>query len=739
MWLQFATRIFTANITQMKNYLLIATACLTMISCKTKSEPEEVVQGPGKVTYPGTLTTDSSSNYFGTTVNDPYRWLEAEANEDSAVRNWVNAENDITGDYLAQIPYREQLKTRLAELMNYPKMGVPYRSGKYYFYTKHDGVQNQSVTYYREGLEGPEKVFIDPNKLSEGGTLVQNFAGFSNDRKYLAITESGAGSDWSNILVKDVAKNEYLTDKLEWTKFSGAAWVGDGFYYSAYDKPSKTFTGNSINQKVFFHKLGTAQSADKLIYADPKNPTFYLGAQTTEDERYLFINISPGTSGSSILWKDLRVPNDKFKTLFEGFENEYSVLDNDEDKLIVFTNHNAPNYKVVQVDPKNPAPENWKVIIAEQDEILSNVSLAGGKIFASYLKDVRPVVFQFSRSGKAERQITLPNDGIGGNVAGFNGEKDDEFVFFSFTTFLSPADIYKYDIKSGKLDLYKKAELKFDASNYEMKQVFYSSSDGTKVPMFIVHKKGIALDGSNPCLLYGYGGFNIALPPNFNTARLAMLEQGFVYALANIRGGSEYGEAWHEAAMFEKKQNVFDDFIAAAEYLIDKGYTSNTKLAISGRSNGGLLVGACMTQRPDLYAVALPGVGVMDMLRYHKFTVGHGWITEYGCADSSAEAFNYLHKYSPLHNLKAGTKYPATLVTTADHDDRVVPGHSFKYAAALQAAQSPDGPPCLIRIDTDAGHGAGKPLAKTIQEDADWISFTMWNVGIKHLTLKDKP
>lgn len=723
----------------MKNYFLIATACVTMISCKTKSAPEEEVKGPGKVSYPLTATTDSSSTYFGTTVSDPYRWLEAEANEDSAVRNWVTAENEITGNYLAQIPYREQLKERLAELVNYPKMGVPYRAGKFYFYTKHDGIQNQSVTYYREGLEGQEKVFIDPNTLSEGGTLVQNFAGFSNDRKYLAIAESGAGSDWSNILVKDVAKNEFLADKLEWTKFSGAAWVGDGFYYSAYDKPSKTFTGNSINQKVFFHKLGTAQSADKLIYSDPKNPTFYLGAQTTEDERYLFINISPGTSGTKILWKDLRVPNDAFKTLFEGFDNEYSVLDNDEDKLIVFTNHDAPNYKVVQVDPKNPAPENWKVIIAEQDEILSNVSLAGGKIFASYLKDVRPVVFQFSRSGTAERQIALPNDGIGGNVAGFNGEKDDDFVFFSFTTFLSPADIYKYDIKSGKLELYKKSELKFDASGYEMNQVFYSSKDGTKVPMFIVHKKGIKMDGSNPTLLYGYGGFNIALPPSFSTARLAMLEQGFVYALANIRGGSEYGEAWHEAAMFEKKQNVFDDFIAAAEYLIDKGYTSNTKLAISGRSNGGLLVGACMTQRPDLYAVALPGVGVMDMLRYHKFTVGHGWITEYGCADSSAEAFNYLYKYSPLHNLKAGTKYPATLVTTADHDDRVVPGHSFKYAAALQAAQAPDGPPCLIRIDTEAGHGAGKPLTKIIEEDADWISFTMWNVGIKHLTLKEKP
>ena len=710
-----------------------------MIGCKEKEKPvDEDVKGPGKVTYVQTAMFDSSSNYFGTEVKDPYRWLEAEANEDSMVRQWVTGQNNVTFDYLEQIPYREQLKQRLTELVNYPKMGVPYRSGKFYFYTKHDGVQNQSVTYYRDGLEGEEKVFIDPNKLSETGTVVQNFGGFSNDRKYLAITESGAGSDWNIIYVKDVAKNEILKDKLEWTKFSGAAWVGDGFYYSAYDKPNKTFTGNSINQKVFFHKLGTEQTEDKLIYKDPKNPSFYNGAQTTEDERYLFINISPGTSGTKIIWKDLRKPNEEFKTLFEGFDNEYGIYDNDGDNLIVLTNHDAPNYKLILVDPLNPSPENWKTIIAEQNEILTNVSLAGGKIFAFYLKDVKPVVIQFTRTGKAERQIALPNDGIGGNVSGFGGEKDDTFVFFSFTTFLSPADIYKYDIKSGKIELYKKSEIKFDASAYEMNQVFYTSKDGTKVPMFIVNKKGIKMDGSNPCLLYGYGGFNIGILPSFSTARLAMLEQGFVYAVANIRGGNEYGEAWHEAAMFGKKQNVFDDFIAASEYLINKKYTSKTKLAISGRSNGGLLVGACMTQRPDLYAVALPGVGVMDMLRYHQFTVGHGWITEYGCADSSAEAFNYLYKYSPVHNLKAGTKYPATLVTTADHDDRVVPGHSFKYAAALQAAQGGDAP-CLIRIDTEAGHGAGKPLAKIIEEDADWISFTMWNVGIKHMTLKDKP
>lgn len=723
----------------MRITILTCVICIGMISCKNKSEaPEPEVAGPGKVTYPASLTGDVSTDYFGTAVSDPYRWLEAEANEDSSVRGWVTSQNTITFDYLAKIPYRQQLEQRMTELADYPKMTTPYRAGEYYFYSKNDGLQNQYVTYYKKGLNGEEKVFLDPNTLSADGTVTQSMTGFSNDRKFVAISESKAGSDWSTMYVKDIANNKMLEDKLEWTKFSGAAWQGDGFYYSAYDKPTQTFTGTSESQKVFFHKLGTPQSADKLIYTDPKNPLYYFGAQTTEDEKFLFIYVSPGTSGTEVLYKDLRNPNAKFTKLFEGFDYEYSILDNDDERLIVQTNHNAPNYKVVSVDPKNPAPENWKVIIAEQKELLSSVSLAGGKLFAFYLRDVKPVIVQFSRTGTAERQIALPNNGVGGTASGFSGERDDNEVFFSFTTFLSPADIYKYDIRSGKVDMYKKADVKFDASKYTMKQVFYESKDGTKIPMFIVHKKGIALDGSNPCLLYGYGGFNISITPSFSISRIAMLEQGFVYAVANIRGGGEYGEEWHKAAMFGNKQNVFDDFIAAGEYLIKEKYTSNTKLAIQGRSNGGLLVGACMTQRPDLFAVALPGVGVMDMLRYHKFTVGWGWAVEYGCADSSKEAFDYLYKYSPLHNIKAGTKYPATMVTTADHDDRVVPGHSFKYAAALQTAQAGDAP-ILIRIDTQAGHGAGKPLAKQIEEDADWISFTMWNVGIKHMTMSDKP
>lgn len=725
----------------MRPILILAITGVSLVACKqTAKEEMEEVKGPGPVTYPVSATADSSSDFFGTKVADPYRWLEEEASADSTtpVRAWVNAQNDVTFDYLADIPYREQIKSRMTELADYPKMSTPVRSGEYYFYQKNDGLQNQSVTYYRKGLNGPEKVFIDPNKLSNDGTVTQSFAGFSNDRRYVAINESAAGSDWATMYVKDVAANNMLNDKLEWTKFSGAAWQGNGFYYSAYDKPSKTYTGSSENMKIFFHKLGTQQSEDKLIYTDPKHPKYYFSAQTTEDERYLFIYVSPGTSGTEILWKDLRDPKSTFKTLFKGFESEYSILDNDGDEILVMTNYMSPNYRVVRVDPKNPSPDAWREIIAEQKELLSNVSLAGGKLFASYLRDVKPVIIQFKRDGTPERQISLPNDGIGGTVTGFNGEKDDKFVFFSFSTFLSPSDIYKYDIEKGFFELYKKADIKFNSSDYEMKQVFYTSTDGTKVPMFIVHKKGLKLDGSNPCLLYGYGGFNISITPGFSISRATLLEQGFVYAVANIRGGGEYGEEWHKAAMFEKKQNVFDDFIAAAEYLIDNKYTSNKKLAIQGRSNGGLLVGACMTQRPDLFAVALPGVGVMDMLRYHKFTVGWGWAVEYGCADSSKEAFDYLYKYSPLHNIKPGTKYPATLVTTADHDDRVVPAHSFKFAAALQAAQAGDAP-CLIRIDTNAGHGAGKPLAKQIEEDADWISFTMWNTGIKHMTIRDKP
>lgn len=715
----------------MKSSYFIALCCILSASCGHHAQ-EEYVHGPGKVHYPATRTVDTVFNHFGTMVPDPYNWLEADANTDTSVHNWIQEENEVTNNYLSQIPYRDDLKKRLTELADYPKESAPFREGDYYFYTRNNGLQNQSVTYYKKGLDGEERVFLDPNTLSADGTVTQSLAGFSPDRKYVAVTENKAGSDWANIYVKDVAANSMLPDSLEWTKFSGAAWYHNGFYYSGYDKPGKDeYTASTQHMKVFYHVLGTDQSKDKLVYQDPAHANYYFSAQTTDDGHYLLIYISPGTSGSEIWWQDLSDPHGKLQLLFKGFSWEYTVLDNDGDKLIVLTNYEAPNYRIVKVDPKDPSPEKWKDLVAEQKQVLYNVSLAGGKIFAFYLKDVNPVVVQFNRSGEEERQIMLPSNGVGGTLSGFEGEKDDVTLFFSFTTFLSPADIYQYDIRKGTVTLYHKAQTHFNADRYEMKQVFYTSKDGTKVPMFLVYKKGIKLDGSNPCLLYGYGGFNIPILPNFNPSRIALLEQGFIYASANIRGGSEYGEAWHKAAMFEKKQNVFDDFIAAAEYLVDAKYTSSPKLAILGRSNGGLLIGACMTQRPDLYAVALPGVGVLDMLRYQRFTVGKAWAVEYGNADSSKEAFDYLYKYSPLQNVHPGTKYPATFITTADHDDRVVPAHSFKFTATLQAAQAGDNP-VLIRVETQAGHGGGKPLSKTIDEDADWMSFTMWNVGIRH-------
>lgn len=708
------------------------TCIICIVGCK--SEKENDVTGPGVVRYPETKMVDTTDNYFGTLVKDPYRWLEDES--DTAVRSWINAQNNVTFDYLSHIPYRNMVKERLTELNDYPKMSAPYRSGKYYFYDKNDGLQNQSVIYYRNGMQGEEKIFLDPNSLSKDGTVTAFIAGFSTDRKYAVISQSAAGSDWNTMYVRDLETNTQLEDKIEWTKFSGAAWDKNGFYYSAFDKPdpNQTYTAESKSQKVFYHALGTQQAMDKLIYADEKNPDTYHGVETTDDGKFIFIYQSAGTSGTGILWKYLNDEKGSFRVLFPGFDWEYAIIDNEGSNLIVMTNYNAPNYKVVLVDPEHPAPENWKDIIPESDALLESVNAAGGKLFATYLRNVTSQVTQFSRNGKQENNITLP--GLG-TVDGFSGEKDDTELYYSFTSFTTPSDIYKYDIATGKSSLYKKSEIHFDASLYETKQVFYTSKDGTQVPMFITYKKGLELSGNNPCFLYAYGGFNIARKPEFNTTNAAMLEQGFVYAVANLRGGSEYGEEWHRAGMLEKKQTVFDDFIAASEYLIQQKYTSSEKLAVYGRSNGGLLIGAVMTQRPDLFAVALPRVGVLDMLRYHKFTVGWGWAVEYGSSDNP-EQFNYLIQYSPLHNIKPGTHYPATLITTGDHDDRVVPAHSFKYAATLQAAQGGDDP-VLIRIDVQAGHGSGKPLSKIIDEETDLISFTMWNLGLRHFEKTIKP
>ncbi len=719
----------------MKYAFLFLSATLTFVSCKEKAETAEV-SGPDAVTYPQTATIDQQDNYFGTSVSDPYRWLENEG--DSAVTDWITQQNNVTFDYLEKIPFRKQMEERLTQLANYPKSTTPYHVGDYYFYAKNNGLQNQYVTYYRKGMDGEEKVFYDPNTLSEDGTVTLSMAGFSTDRKYVTLSQSAAGSDWTELYVREVATNTQLEDKIEWTKFGGAAWYEDGFFYSRFEAPgaNQTYTGASENQKVYYHKLGTPQSEDALIYQDAAHPKRYFFASTTDDERYLLVYQSEGTSGTGILWRDLKSNDKKLKTLFQGFDWEYSVLDNEGDMMLVLTNYEAPNYKVVMVDPKNPEPANWKEIIPEKEELLEGVNASAGKLFAFYLKDVTTRIYQYNRLGNMEREVQLPGLGTAG---GFNGEKNDTQLYYSFTSFTTPSDIYSYDIATGTSTLYRKSEVSFDASRYETIQVFYPSKDGTKIPMFLTYKKGIKLDGSNPCLLYAYGGFNIAIKPSFSTSRVALLEQGFVYAVANLRGGSEYGEAWHKAGMLEKKQNVFDDFITAAEYLIAEKYTSSDKLAIQGRSNGGLLVGAVMTQRPDLFGVALPGVGVLDMLRYHKFTVGWGWAVEYGSSDDSTQ-FQYLIQYSPLHNVREGTAYPATLITTADHDDRVVPAHSFKFAATLQKAQSGDNP-VLIRIDTDAGHGAGKPLAKVIEEDADWMSFTMRNLGIRKLiaTESNKP
>lgn len=678
------------------------------------------------MTYPETKKDYTTDNYFGTRIADPYRWLENDTSTET--KNWVDEENKITQNYLEQIPYREDIKNRLTEIWNYPKESAPFKAGEYYFFTKNDGLQNQSVWFIKKGLEGKEELFLDPNKLSADGTASVSLLGFSHDKKYIAYSIAQSGSDWSNIYVMEVASNTKLADELKWTKFSGAAWKGDGFYYSRYDEPTKGMELSGANkfQKVYFHKLGEAQTADKLIFEDNTNPNLYFGADVTEDEHFLVLYASAGTSGNALYYQDLTSLNNKIESLVKGFENNHSVITNDGDKLLINTDLNAPNKQVVLVDPKNSDPKNWQKIIPESKLALEGASSGGGFLWASYLKDASTNIVQFDLSGNKIKDVKLPDIGT---VGGFGGYKDDIEFFYSFTNFIMPGISYRYDIKQGESTLYKKSALKFNTDNYETKQVFYPSKDGTKVPMFMVYKKGIKLNGDNPVFLYAYGGFQISLTPTFSLSRMLFLEHGGIYAQPSLRGGSEYGEAWHKAGMLEKKQNVFDDFIGAAEYLIKEKYTNPDKIAISGGSNGGLLVGACMTQRPELFKVALPAVGVLDMLRYHKFTVGWGWAVEYGTSDQKDD-FDYLIKYSPLHNIKIGVNYPATLITTADHDDRVVPAHSFKFAATLQEKYKGENP-MLIRIDKKAGHGAGKPTKKLIEEATDIWSFVFQNLEMK--------
>ena len=682
--------------------------------------------------YPKTLKSDHADNYFGAAVNDPYRWLE----QDTAtnVKQWVRDQNTVTFGYLNQIPFREKVKDRLTKLLNYPKYTAPFRAGKNWYFYKNDGLQNQSVLYIQRGsLDATPELFLDPNKLSADGTTSLQGSAFDKAGKYFAYALSKAGSDWREIFVMDVKTKKLLKEKIEWAKFTGISWFGNGFYYSRYSAPSDTgskLSTSNAYHKVYYHIIGTPQSKDPLIYEDREHPQRLFNIGVTEDERFQSLYISQsGSNGNALYYRDLQ-KRTAFIPIVATFDDEISIVDNVGDKLILFTNRHAPNQKVVLYDPAEPDEKNWKEILPEKSEPLVSVSIVGNKLFAVYMKDVCHRVSVYDLTGKFENEIPLETLG---NVGGFGGERKDTFTFYTLTSFTYPAAIYKYDIGTQRSTLFRKTEIDFNPSDYETKQIFYPSKDGTKIPMFIVHKKGIPLDGSNPALLYGYGGFNITIGPSFSAPRLLWLEQGGVYAVANLRVGGEYGEKWHEAGMRFNKQNVFDDFIAAAEYLVAQKYTNPSKLAIQGGSNGGLLIGATINQRPDLFKVALPAVGVMDMLRFHKFTIGWAWVNDYGSSDDSAQ-FHYLKSYSPVHNIREGVNYPATLVTTADHDDRVVPAHSFKYISTLQEKYK--GPnPVMIRIETSAGHGAGKPTAKIIEETSDIYSFTWWNMGITPMYL----
>jgi prolyl oligopeptidase len=707
----------------MRNKVLILAIILVLAflpACQKQSGETQ-----DQLTYPVTKKVDHVDDYFGIKVEDPYRWMEDDTAEE--VKKWVEAQNAVTFAYLEKIPFREKIRQRLSEVHNYPKQSSPRRAGEYYFINKNDGLQNQSVIYIQKGLDGESEIFIDPNELSPDGTVRVRLVGFSKDNRYVTISKSESGSDWQEFRVMETATKKELSDHLKWLKFGGASWYSDGFFYSGYDKPEegRAFTEANKFQKVFYHKLGDPQEKDTLIYEDTEHPLRYKYVSLTEDKKFLFLYISEGTYGNELYYKELAKKDMDFKPLFQGFEFESTVIDNIGDKLLVNTNTDAPNYKIILMDPKNPGKENWQTIIPEQTEVLFSVGTAGKQLFCTYLKDASTYVFQYDLSGNLVREIQLP---AVGTALGFDGKREDKILFYTFTSFTSPPTTYKYDIASGKSAVFYKTEVAINPEDYVAKQVFYTSKDGTRVPMFIIHKKGLKLDGKNPTYLYAYGGFNNSELPSFDPALTVLLENGGIYAMPNIRGGGEYGEKWHRAGMLLNKQNVFDDFIAAAEYLIKEKYTSKEKLAIAGGSNGGLLVGACMTQRPDLYRVTFPAVGVMDMLRYHKFTVGWGWVVEYGSSDEE-EHFKNLYSYSPLHNIKDSVSYPATLVTTADHDDRVVPAHSFKFAATLQEKHDGDNP-VLIRIETRSGHGSSS-TSKRLDVIADKFAFMFYNMGIE--------
>ena len=679
-----------------------------------------------KITYPKTMKDGTVDDYFGVKVADPYRWLENDTS--AATTAWVEAENRVTNAFLQKIPQRAKLQKRLLEVVNYEKISAPSEHhGKWYF-SKNDGLQNQSVIYVMDQLGGTPKVFLDPNKLSTDGTVALKGLYFSHNGKYAAYSISRSGSDWQEFYVIDIQTGELLPDHIEWAKFSGAAWQGDGFYYSAYDAPEqgKEFSNVNETHKIYYHKIGTPQSQDVLFYQNPVYPKRFYSVGVNREETMMYMTESGAGAGNNLFIRDLRVPQSQFIQMTSNMDNQYYPIDFIGDKIYLFTNDGAAKNRVMVTDIRKPGVNDWQELIPEQDDVLEDASIIDGKLVLTYIKDASNHVFVHTLNGQRLYEVNLPSVGS----VGISGKKERKECFITFTSFTVPGTVYQYDLDKNERSLYAAPKVNFNLNAYESQQLFFTSKDGTRIPMFLTYKKGLKRNGKNPVYLYGYGGFNISMSPSFSSSRIPFLENGGIYVVVNLRGGSEYGEEWHQAGTKMQKQNVFDDFIAAAEYLIAEKYTSKEKIAIVGGSNGGLLVGACMTQRPDLFRVAIPQVGVMDMLRYHRFTIGWNWASDYGTSEDSKEMFEYLRAYSPLHNLKPGTSYPATLVTTADHDDRVVPAHSFKFAATLQECHVGDNP-VLIRIDTKAGHGGGKPISKVIEEQADIYGFIMYHLGMK--------
>ena len=700
----------------MKHIVLPIIACMIVGAC---SNPKE------KMNYPLSKKVDTVDVYFDTEVQDPYRWLEDDNSEET--KNWVIAQNKITDAYLEQIPNREKINKRLTEVWNYPKVGVPFKKGDLYFHYRNNGLQNQYVLYVQKSLDDEATILLDPNTLSEDGTVALAGIAVSEDSMYLAYRIARSGSDWNELYIRDITTGKDLDDHLQWLKFTGVSWYKNGFFYSRYDAPEKGGELSNSNEyhKVYYHKLGNKQEQDELIYENSKFPKRLYGVGVTDDEKYLILSEMGASHGNALYFKDLTNKSSEFTLITDDIELNHSIIDDVDGKLLMFTNNGAPKYKVVEVDVNNPTKENWEVLIPEKENVLSGVKLAGGKMVASYMNDAYSKIEILKLDGTFESNVELPGIGTAGS---FSGKKDENIAFYSFESFTTPDVAYKYDFTTGKSEIFYQPKINFNPDDFVTEQKFYTSKDGTKVPMFIVYKKGTKLNGDNPCLLYGYGGFNVSLTPYFTPRRLVWLENGGVYVVANLRGGGEYGEDWHQAGTKLNKQNVFDDCISAAEYLIDNKYTNPDKLALKGGSNGGLLVGAVINQRPDLFKVAIPEVGVMDMLRYHKFTIGWAWAGDYGTSADNKEMFDYLLKYSPIHNIQ-DVNYPAVMVTTADHDDRVVPAHSFKYIATLQEKYSGFNP-VLIRIESKAGHGGGMPTSKQIEEYTDIWSFIFHNMGI---------